>query len=355
MAIEAHYVVRYDDFVLDAAFTAPSRGITAIFGPSGCGKTSLLRAIAGLERGSRGEFSIDGVVWQDATTFLAPHKRPLGYVFQEPSLFPHLSVRANLLYGYKRTPTASQRVSFDQAVELLRVAPLFGRYPSGLSGGERQRVAIARALLTSPRLLLMDEALAALDAQSKAEILPFLERLHGELEVPMLYVSHATDEVARLADHLLLLDGGKVRASGPVAEMVTRLDLPLAHSRDAEAIVSAKITGHDETYDLSHLEFAGGRFLVPRVGLALGQPVRLRVQARDVSLTRERQSGTSILNSFPAIVDDVAEESPSQVLVRLTLSGVPILSRITRLSAATLELEPGRELFVQVKSVAVLA
>ncbi len=354
MTIEARFLIERGDFTLDADFTVPAQGISAIFGASGCGKTTLLRAIAGLEQPARGYLKIAGEVWQDGERFLPPHQRPLGYVFQEASLFPHLSVLGNLKYGYKRLPPEARRVDFDQAVTLLGIAPLLARRPEGLSGGERQRVAIARALLTSPRLLLMDEPLAALDRQSKTEILPFLERLHEELSIPVLYVSHAPDEVARLADQLVLLVQGRVRASGPIGEMLTRVDLPLAHGDEAEAIVEARVAEHDETFHLTHLEFPGGRFTVARKDLPLGQPVRLRLLARDVSLSLERHEGTSILNIFPAKVETLADENPAQLMVRLDAGGVPILSRITRKSATVLALEPGKSVYVQVKTVALL-
>jgi len=354
VTIEARFLIERDDFTLDADFTVPAQGISAIFGASGCGKTTLLRAIAGLELPARGYLKIAGEVWQDGERFLPPHQRPLGYVFQEASLFPHLSVLGNLKYGYKRLPPEARRVDFDQAVTLLGIAPLLARRPEGLSGGERQRVAIARALLTSPRLLLMDEPLAALDRQSKTEILPFLERLHEELSIPVLYVSHAPDEVARLADQLVLLERGRVRASGPIGEMLTRVDLPLAHGDEAEAVVEARVAEHDETFHLTHLEFPGGRFTVARKDLPLGQPVRLRLLARDVSLSLERHEGTSILNIFPAKVETLVGENPAQLMVRLDAGGVPILSRITRKSATILALEPGKSVYVQVKTVALL-
>ncbi|RLJ18254.1 molybdenum ABC transporter ATP-binding protein [bacterium endosymbiont of Escarpia laminata] len=354
MTIEARFLIERGDFTLDADFIVPAQGISAIFGASGCGKTTLLRAIAGLEQPSRGYLKIAGEVWQDGDRFLPPHQRPLGYVFQEASLFPHLSVRGNLEYGYKRLPPEARRVDFDRAVTLLGIGPLLVRRPEGLSGGERQRVAIARALLTSPRLLLMDEPLAALDRQSKTEILPFLERLHEELSIPVLYVSHASDEVARLADQLVLLEQGRVRASGPIGEMLTRVDLPLAHGDEAEAIVEARVAEHDETFHLTHLEFPGGRFTVAKKDLPLGQPVRLRLLARDVSLSLERHEGTSILNIFPAKIETLVDENPAQLMVRLDAGGVPILSRITRKSATILALEPGKSVYVQVKTVALL-
>jgi molybdate transport system ATP-binding protein len=252
-------------------------------------------------------------------------------------------------------PRAERRVAVQQAVELLGIGSLLERKPERLSGGERQRVAIARALAVSPRLLLMDEPLAALDVPRKQEILPYIESLNRELNIPVIYVSHSPDEVARLADQLVLLDAGRVRATGAIGDMLTRLDLPLVHGSDAEALIEATVAGHDERYALTYLDFPGGRFTVPRKPLPLGSAVRLRVTARDVSLTLERQTGTSILNIFPATVDGLRPEGESQVTVRLSVGGVPMLARVTRKSAAVLDLQPGKPLYAQAKSVAVLA
>jgi molybdate transport system ATP-binding protein len=294
------------------------------------------------------------MLWQDEDHFLPPHRRPVGYVFQEASLFPHLSVRRNLEYGFKRVPSTRRKVTFEEAVRLLGVERLLDRPPDGLSGGERQRVAVARALLTSPRLLLMDEPLASLDSESKREIMPYLERLHDELDMPVLYVSHAPAEVARLADHLVLLESGRVRAVGQIGELLTRLDLAREHGAEAEAVVEATVAEHDEVHQLSYLDFAGGRFSVVRNTLPVGQKARLRVLARDVSITLEPQTGTSILNIFPARVDELAATGPAQMLVRLDVAGTPLLARITRKSAHVLALEPGKLVYAQVKTVALV-
>jgi len=351
--LRAHFRAGFGSFVLDAEFAAPGRGVTALFGPSGSGKTSLLRCIAGLER-ARGHLTINGERWQDDArgVFVPTHRRPLGYVFQEASLFPHLSVRGNLEYGWKRIASAERRVAFEQAVELLGIARLLDRSPTRLSGGERQRVAIARALLTSPRLLLMDEPLSALDQASKADILPYLERLHDELSIPVLYVSHLVDEVARLADYMVFLEQGRVRAAGPINELLTRLDLPLAHADESEALIDATVAAHDEEFQLTYVDFPGGRVSIARQPFPIGHPVRVRIRARDVSLTLERQEHTSILNIFPARVLDVADDTPSQVMVRLDAAGAVLLARITRKSAAALGLERGARVYAQVKSVA---
>ncbi|MGD2082982.1 MAG: molybdenum ABC transporter ATP-binding protein [Chromatiales bacterium] len=355
MTLEADLELRRGGFALRAAFSAPSRGVTAVFGPSGCGKTTLLRVIAGLEPGARGRLRVGGETWQDGRRFVPPHRRALGYVFQEPSLFSHLCVRDNLAYAAKRVPAGERRVAMDEAVGLLALEGLLERDPGALSGGERQRVAIARALLASPRLLLMDEPLASLDQGSKAEILPFLERLHDGLALPLLYVSHAPDEVARLADRVVLMEEGRVLDSGPVGEMFSRLDLPLARGETAESVVEAVVVGHDPDYGLCHLDFPGGRLSVARAGLSAGTGVRLRILAGDVSITLERQSGTSILNIFPVRVAGLVREGPAQVMVRLDAGGAHLLARVTRRSVAELGLEVGSRAFAQVKSVSLLA
>lgn len=342
-------------FTLDIALDLPGSGISALFGPSGCGKTTTLRALAGLEHAPGGHLRMKGDVWQDATTFVPTHRRPLGYVFQEASLFDHLDVRGNVEFGMKRVPQAERRVSLEQAVELLGIAHLMDRKTQTLSGGERQRVGIARALATSPRLLLLDEPLSALDAQRKSEVLPYLEKLHSELDIPMVYVSHALDEVARLADHLVLMDAGRVVASGDTQAMLTRLDLPLAHGDTASAIVQGHVIVHDASDHLTQVGFAGGSLLLTSTtARAAGEPVRLRVQARDVSITLEAQRDTSILNILPATVAGIEDDSPGQRMVALDVGGVRILARVTQRSAQALTLAQGQQVFAQIKGVAVL-
>jgi len=344
------------DFLLDTELSLPGQGVSAIFGPSGSGKSTLLRCIAGLEHAPGGYLSVNGEVWQDDAKriFKPVYKRSLGYVSQAANLFAHLSVQGNLDYGLSRIPAVDRKVPIAQVVDLLGIGKLLARQPSTLSGGESQRVAIARALATSPHLLLMDEPLAALDVQRKAEVLPYLERLHTELAVPVIYVSHAPDEVARLADHLVLLDAGKVTASGPTRELLTRLDLPLAHGDAAAAIVDAVVTRVEPSYHLSHAEFAGGQISLLNPSLQIGQRIRVRIQARDVSLTLERQQGTSVLNIFAAIVLAISNDSPGQVMVALDAGGSRLLARITQKSLDALNLQPGSPVFAQVKGVAVL-
>lgn len=353
--LHARFHISRPDFVLDVDLRLPGRGVTALFGHSGSGKTTLLRAMAGLERAPHGYFSLAGDVWQDGAHFLPPHQRAVGYVFQEANLFPHLSVRANLEFGLKRIAPAARRYQAENVAEWLGIAPLLARQPDRLSGGERQRVAIARALLTSPRLLLMDEPLAALDVRRKQEILPYLERLHAELAIPVIYVSHAPDEVARLADHLVLLDGGQVQASGALTDLLARPELAAAFGDDA-GVVWEMTVGAQEADDLTRLDFPQGSLLVSRRDEALGQRLRCRIHARDVSLSLEEAGRSSILNRFPAVVRSLTDTAtPGQVLVRLDIHDHPLLARITRRSAHLLQLTPGQSLTAQIKAVALLA
>jgi molybdate transport system ATP-binding protein len=344
------------DFRLAADFQVPASGITALFGPSGSGKTSVLRCIAGIGQPAQGVIEVAGECWQDSErqVFLAPHRRRLGYVFQDAGLLAHLSVRGNLEYGLRRTPPAERWLDYDRAVALTGVGHLLERRPPGLSGGERSRVAIARALLTGPKLLLMDEPLAALDMRGRAEILPFLEQLHAELSIPVLYVSHALDEVARLADHMVCMEQGRTIAAGPIREILTRLDLPLAHQDEASAVIDARMAGRDEQYRLAMLEFHGQRLSVTDQSLAMGSQVRVRILARDVSLSLEHHANTSILNIFPVTVSAIDEDRPAQVLVRLDANGATLLARITHKSRANLGLVVGSRVYAQIKSVALL-
>jgi molybdate transport system ATP-binding protein len=357
--IEARLVLKRATFTLDVDLQLPGRGFIALFGPSGCGKTTCLRALAGLERARPGRVRVAGATWQDdaAGIWLPTHQRALGYVFQEASLFEHLSVRGNIAYAQKRVRSTERQesVALDQAVDLLGLGELMDRRPGTLSGGERQRVAIARALAAQPRVLLMDEPLAALDAGRKAELLPYLEALQRTLAIPVLYVSHALDEVARLATHMVLLDAGRVRASGSAEDLIARLDLPLAQGDAAATLIEGRLLRHDSSEHLSTLAFAGGELhVISTTARAVGQRVRVRVQARDVSLTLARQSDTSILNIVPATVTGLREDSPGQWMVALDAGGTRLLARITQRSVQALGIAPGRELFAQVKGVALL-
>ncbi len=350
--IEARFRATLGEFSLDADFSVPTRGVTALFGHSGSGKTTLLRLIAGLER-APGRLVVDGEVWQDDARFVPTYRRALGYVFQEASLFPHLSVRANLEYGWKRVPSRARTIQRDEVIDWLELAPLITLQPHQLSGGQRQRVAIGRALLSCPRLLLMDEPMAALDADARADILPYLERLHRELELPLLYVSHALDEVARLADHLLLIEAGHLVYQGPLAEGLTRLDLPLAHRDIAATVIDAVVVAHDPALQLTRVARGAISLELPGLHGSPGAPLRVRITARDVSLALAMPRQTSILNLLPARVIELADDAPGQVLVRLALGDTVLLARITRKSAQLLNLQPGTPVVAQVKSVAV--
>ena len=359
--IELRAQVRYGGgFALDVDTRLPGQGVTAVFGPSGCGKTTLLRAMAGLTRPAPGRVLVNGEVWQDDARRLwrPTHRRPLGLVFQDAGLFEHLTVQGNLDFGLKRVPLAERRLALPQAVELLGIGHLLARRPAQLSGGERQRVAIARALATSPRLLLMDEPLAALDAARKAELLPYFELLTRELGVPMLYVTHSLDEVARLADHLLLIDAGRVTAQGAAADLLARLDVARQHGDAAGVLIEGRVTALDADYRLLHVRFGGGVIQCVQTADAAppapGQRVRLRVQARDVSLALSRAQDSSILNVLPATVRSLADDGPAQTLVALDASGTPLLARVTRKSAQALALTPGQPVYAQIKGVAVL-
>jgi molybdate transport system ATP-binding protein len=328
-----------------------------VFGPSGCGKTTILRCIAGLNRFRDGHCTVGQDVWQDHSVFLPTYRRPLGYVFQEASLFPHLTVRGNLLYGASRgrAATTAAEIGFDEVIELLGVKPLLGRSPRNLSGGERQRVAIGRALLSQPKLLLMDEPLSALDRATRNEILPFLERLRDHLRLPVIYVSHEIAEVERLADHVVLMEKGRVLASGPLSELQGDPSLPLATARDASVSLNGVVEAYDAEYGLLALAVRGGRFMVPATPAPVGEPRRVRILAGDVSLAREPPGRTSILNVLPARVV-LAREIANEVVALLALgedgAGARLLSRVTRKSWESLGLSAGARVHAQVKAVA---
>ncbi|WP_116132721.1 molybdenum ABC transporter ATP-binding protein [Tropicimonas sp. IMCC34043] len=354
--IDARFAGALGAFRLDAAFTAPGHGVTALFGPSGCGKTSVLRCIAGLQRLPDGHLIVNGESWQDGRRFRPTHRRPLGYVFQEASLFPHLSVRENLSFGQRRVRGEPQRIGFDEVVDLLGIARLFDRPTDRLSGGERQRVAIGRALLSQPQLLLMDEPLSALDRISKDEILPYLERLHAALSIPVLYVSHDIAEVERLADTLVLMEAGRVRAAGPIADLLADPDLPLVHMPQPAAVIDGRVLSVDPRYELTELEVPGGRLLVAGDLGPVGSVRRLRIPASDVSLGRRAPVDTTILNALPALILGAEQTGGRQMTVRLALGadgrGAPLLSRVSRYSWDRLDLAPGQTVIARLKAVA---
>lgn len=354
--LHARLHVVYPDFHLDVDLQLPGDGVSALFGPSGSGKTTCLRAIAGLQRARHAQVWFNGEVWQDeAGVFVPTHRRALAYVFQEASLFAHLSVRGNLEYGLKRSGGTADPATFGSTTALLGIEGLLGRMPDRLSGGERQRVAIARALLSRPKLLLMDEPLAAIDVARREEILPYLERLREELRIPIVYVSHSLDEVCRLADQLVMLDRGSVVASGPLVDTLARIDLPGAALDRASVVIEATVAATEQADHLTRLDFPGGTLWVPARGHTVGSGVRCRIDARDVSLTLDRQTGTSILNLVPATVVAVAQaQHPAQLLVRLDAGGSPLLAQLTRRSWDALVLEPGRSVWAQIKAVALI-
>lgn len=349
--IEIALAGRVGDFALDVAFHVPARGVTALFGPSGCGKTTVLRCIAGLTQLS-GRCVVNGDVWQDAARFRPTHRRPIGVVFQEASLFAHLSVRRNLLYG------APRGAPIDEIVHLLGLARLLDRATTHLSGGERQRVAIGRALLSQPRLLLMDEPLAALDHVTKQEILPYLERLQTTLSLPVIYVSHDMAEVERLADHLVLMAAGQVVASGPIATLQSNPALPLAQSRGAAMSLDGIVCAHDATYGMATVAVAGGTFQVPMPTAIVGAALRLRVLAGDVSLAVVPPGPSTISNILPARIQQATPTGAHELIVVLELGdghGARLLARVTRRSWERLALAVGQNVFAQVKGVALVA
>jgi len=347
--------LRYPGFALDVALRLPGEGVSVLFGPSGCGKTTVLRALAGLEQ-AQGRVVVQGQVWQDEHCFLPTHQRPIGYVFQEASLFAHLTVQGNLAYGYKRTPVAERRISFDETIDLLGIAHLLVRKPDRLSGGERQRVGIARALLTSPRLLLMDEPLSALDAARKAEILPYLERLNRQAAMPVIYVTHSLDEAARLANHLVLMEAGRVKAEGPVADTLARLDLPLSQLDEAASVLDATVRAHEPAFGQSQLDMAGLPLWVGLCTAKVGQAVRVRVLARDVSVALSHARDSSITNILPANIMAISADNPDTVTLQLGLNGTSqvLLARLTRRSHEALQLKTGQQVFAQIKGVALM-
>jgi molybdate transport system ATP-binding protein len=348
--ISVRYELQRSDFSLDVDVEIPMRGITGVFGESGAGKTALLRCIAGLERGATGRLVIADEVWQDATNSRPVHDREIGYVFQEPRLFAHLDVRQNIEYGQRRG--RREDVGFDEAVELLGLRYLLDRRVDTLSGGEAQRVAIARALLRSPRVVLMDEPIASLDRGRRDEILPFLDRLHAALSIPVIYVSHSIEEVIRLCDYLLVMERGRIVASGDIQEVLLRADLPLLGGEEAGAIIRANVVTHDPDDGLTKIAFDGVEMWVPGRYEA-GTPLRLRIRANDVSICRENPGTSTMLNVLPAAIDSIRGDGESSELVQLAIGSEHILARVTRRSRAQLDLKPGEQVLAQIKSVAV--
>ncbi|HED3300614.1 TPA: molybdenum ABC transporter ATP-binding protein [Citrobacter freundii] len=352
--IEARFRINWPGFCLDVGLTLPGSGITALFGHSGSGKTTLLRCMAGLERASEGKLVVDGDIWQDGNYWLPTHKRPIGYVFQEASLFPHLSVMNNLLYGQRRIGK-KQKSGLDQAINLLGIEPLLNRDPSRLSGGERQRVGIARALSLNPQILLMDEPLAALDIKRKQEILPYLERLHHELDIPVIYVSHSPVEVIRLADYLVILENGKVNAQGPLADILTRMDAPVKLGDDYSTILEAIVSHVEPEWHLVRVNFDGGSLWLQESSLLNGNSVRVQILASDVSLAITEPGVSSIQNVLRGSVKEVIDDgSPGSILVRIVVGEMMLFSRITRRAFQNLDIRSGMDIWAQIKTVALI-
>jgi molybdate transport system ATP-binding protein len=354
--LEIDVRVALGDFELEVARRIEARGVTALFGPSGSGKSTLLRVLAGLETRAAGRVALGDEVWLDSArkVQVPPHRRPVGYMFQDARLFPHLSAEGNLRYAERRSATERQAVAFADVVEALDLEPLLPRRVGGLSGGERQRVALGRTLLTQPRLLLLDEPLAALDPGRKMEILPYVEALSPRFGIPAIYVSHAVDEVALLADRTLVLARGRVAVAGPTAEILEQLDLqPLKERVGAATVIEARVTGQDLEYQLTWLDLAGQSLSVPRVEqLAAGETARLVVRARDVSLATERPRSVSIRNVLEGAVVDVREDETSAFAeVAVDLGPCRVRARITRASLHELGLEIGSRVFAMLKSI----
>ena len=351
----ARFDLEYAAFHLHVDLNLPISGITAIFGASGSGKTTLLRCLAGLERAPNGFIQFGNDVWQDESLgrCLPLYKRPIGYVFQEPRLFPHYDVRANLLYGYNRIPSQDRRISIEQVVDILGIGHLLERRIHKLSGGEQQRVAIGRVLLTSPKLLLLDEPLASLDLQRKQELLPFIRRLHEELHIPVMYVSHAIVEILQLADRVALLQEGHVVGVGPLNEVLTSLQFRGSFgSHRVGAVLDAHVASHDPLYGLTQLEFKGHSLFVPLQPVAIGQPMRIHVLSSDVTLVIGRtDSPTSVLNILEATIIEIREMNQSSVDVLLDI-GAPLVASITKKSLVALGLKPGQQVFAHIKAVA---
>ncbi len=354
MSLEVDISHRQGAFHLQASFRSEGR-LTALFGRSGSGKTTLVNAIAGLVRPQRGRIAVDGVVLLDteAGVFVPKHRRQIGYVFQEGRLFPHLSVKHNLQFGswFTRGRESMAASGFDAVVDLLGIRDLLKRRPGGLSGGEKQRVAIGRALLAQPRLLLMDEPLASLDEARKAEILPYIERLRDEAGVPIVYVSHAVREVARLATTVIVLEEGRVASSGPLRDTLgDRLAVSVRSDRESCTILEGRIAAHDERFDLTDVETPAGKLHVPRLAGGVGATVRVLIRARDAMLSVNRPHGISALNVLPGTIEDIVKGDGAWVDVRLRCGEADVLVRLTRKSAEELALRPGRSAFALVKS-----
>lgn len=347
-----HYELRRDAFELKVNAELPLQGVTGIYGVSGAGKTTLLRCIAGLEEPDTGELHVAGECWQDGSFSMPVNNRETGYVFQEPRLFAHLNVQNNITYGWRRR-SKHEGVAVKDVVDLLGLNDLLLRRPSELSGGEAQRVAIARALLRSPRFVLMDEPLASLDVARKAEILPFLERLHAELSLPIIYVSHNIEEICLLCDHLVVMADGRIVASGDLQSVLVDLDVPALAGDEAGAVIGGLIADFDREFELTRFDFAGGQIWLPGKLGTIGEHLRLRIRASDISLTRDKPTRSTILNLVEVEIESIQDTPNPTQLVRLLAGQERLVARITRRSREELKLQPGDNVVAQVKAAAV--
>lgn len=342
------------DFSIEAAFDIPSRGVLGIFGHSGSGKTTILRCIAGLERDVQGQITVNGKKWMDGKRTISSQARNVGYIFQDSRLFPHLSVEANLEYGARRCRAVNgNAVKKEHLLELLNIGHLLSRKPHQLSGGEKQRVAIGRALLKNPQLMLMDEPLASLDATRKQEILPFLDRLHAELKIPMLYVSHSLGEVSRLCDHILVMEQGRIQFKGSIHDALVSPDSPLAKSENAAAILEGSVIITEKEFGLSTVQTHNGNRIVIQGQLPAGDQVRVRIQASDISLCKTAPVDTSILNIIEGKIAAVIEEHDAYILLQIDSLSDILLARISRKSYHELGLQPGSSVYMQIKAVSI--
>ena len=352
--LQAKFKMDYPGFNLDVELNLPAKGVTVVFGPSGSGKTTLLRCLSGLERAPSGFLKLADQVWQDEKTFLPIQDRKIGMVFQDSRLFPHLSIRENLVYGYQRTLPADRKLQLDEVVQILDLEHLLQRRPEKLSGGEKQRVAIGRALLTSPKLLLMDEPLASLDMQLKAEIIPFVKRIEDEFQTPIIYVTHSMNEVLQLVDTMVIMKSGKVANSGPVEEVFSDVQLREAvGDEQLGAVLETSVAEHDEGFGLTRLDFMGQSLYVPRQDIPVGKSLRVHIHSKDVSLsTGLPQGASSVLNILQARVKKVGAIDPEGYSVDIELdAGRPILATITRKSLANLDLKSGQTIYASIKAI----
>lgn len=352
---ECNIQLQRSDFCVDAKFTIPEKGVLGIFGHSGSGKTTLLRCVAGLEHDVKGQIIVNGEAWLNEKKNTSSQSRNIGYIFQESRLFPHFTVSNNLDYGAKRSPKRNNNYidssNREYLIELLNIKHLLSRYPHQLSGGEKQRVAIGRALLKKPKMLLLDEPLASLDHKRKREILPFLDKLHDELKIPMLYVSHSLEEVSRLCDYMLVMEEGKIAFSGSIHESLVSLDSPLATEENAAAILEGIVESHDEVFQLSTISVNNGTSLQVQGVFPVGNKLRVRIKASDVSLSKKAAADSSILNIIEGTITAVIEERGASILLQLDANKDVLLAKISRKSYVSLGLSLKQKVFMQIKTV----